>query len=114
MTSIDAAPSSPGLTGVTGSVTRLIELVADDVTTQVRAQMALELARRLDKGEAGSATIAAQLNVLLAALKPIKASGVVADGVAAPRLSALFGSRGRVDPGELSGSDGATAVGDSA
>lgn len=114
VTSIDAAPSSPGLTGVEGSVRRLVELVADDAITQVRAQMALELARRLDKGDGAPAPIAAQLQVLMAGLKPVKQKGVVADGVAAPRLSTLFGSRGRVDPGELPGSDRAAAVGDEA
>ncbi|MBW4033022.1 MAG: hypothetical protein HIU88_10200 [Acidobacteria bacterium] len=115
VTSIDSAPSAQGVvTGVEGSVSRLVQLVADDPTTQVRAQMALALARRLDRGDAGAATISAQLNALLVTLKPVKASGVVADGVAAPRLSALFGSRGRVDPGAVPGSERVAAVGDEA
>lgn len=115
VTSIDSAPSAGGpVTGVEGSVRRLVALVADDPLTQVRAQMALELARRLDKGEAGSATISAQLNALLLTLKPVKSSGVVADGVAAPRLSAIFGTRGRVDPGAVPGPQRAAAVGDEA
>lgn len=113
VTSIDAAPSAPGpMTGVAGSVQKLIALVADDPVTQVRAAMALELAKRLDKGDGAPAPIAAQLQVLMAGLKPVK-QGVVADGVSAPRLSALFGTRGRVDPGAVPGSDGAAAVGDS-
>jgi hypothetical protein len=115
VTSINSAPSATEpVTGVEGSVRRLVALVADDPLTQVRAQMALELARRLDKGEAGSATISAQLNALLVTLKPVKSSGVIADGVAAPRLAALLGTRGRVDPGAVSGPQRAAAVGDQA
>lgn len=115
VTSIDTATGADGpVTGVEGSVRRLINLVADDPVTQVRAQMALQLARRLDKADGAPAPIAAQLQVLMAGLKPVKQVGVVADGVAAPRLSSLFGSRGRVDPGAVPGPERAAAVGDEA
>lgn len=115
VTSIDAATGAEGpVTGVEGSVRRLIQLVADDPVTQVRAQMALQLARRLDRADGAPAPIAAQLQVLMAGLKPVKQVGVVADGVSAPRLSALFGSRGRVDPGAVPGPERSAAVGDEA